>query len=204
MATRSLLTIGHSTHDVRTFLTPLDQNSVTAVADVRSIPRSRFMPHFNRKSLEGRLSDAAMKYVFMGSQLGARTEDVDCYVDGRVQYGRLAQTVQFNDGIKRLLEGAEKERIAIMCTEQEPLECHRTILVSRILFDRGCMVDHIHGAADWRATGAAMRRLTAKFGLDTADLFHTPAELLDQALDRQERRIAYVNQDLRAGGMQGP
>jgi uncharacterized protein (DUF488 family) len=200
VATGSLMTIGHSTHDVRTFLSLLVQNFVTAVADVRSVPHSRYTPQFNRKALDDCLRSAGIKYVFMGRQLGARTEDADCYIDGRVQYDRLAQTVHFNDGITRLLNGAKSERIAIMCAEQEPLACHRTILVSRILVDRRCTVDHIHGDGRVESHHMAMRRLTAKYGLDAADLFHTPDELVEEALDRQERRIAYVNEELRTGG----
>lgn len=145
MSSDMLMTIGHSNHDLDTLVGLLRQNGVTAVADVRSVPASQFAPHFNRKSLEPALQATGIKYVFLGGELGARTDDMSCYVDGRVQYGRLAQTRKFREGIERLAKGAVSERIAIMCTEGEPLNCHRTVLVSRVLVEGGATVQHIHG-----------------------------------------------------------
>lgn len=194
----TVLTIGHSTHDLRSLVRLLGQHEVTAVADVRSVPLSRFTPQFNRGSVERGLHEAGIKYVFMGKELGARTEDTTCYVDGRVQYGRLAQTPEFVSGIERLVEGAQTERIAVMCTEGEPLDCHRTVLVARVLTEHGVTIDHIHGDGGMESHTSAMQRLMARFGLADADLFRTPAERLDEALSRQEHRIAYVNEEFRA------
>ncbi|WP_409236638.1 DUF488 family protein [Streptomyces sp. PA5.6] len=195
MSSDMLMTIGHSNHDLDTLVGLLRQNGVTAVADVRSVPASQFAPHFNRKSLEPVLHDAGVKYVFLGEELGARTDDTSCYVDGRVQYGRLAQTRKFREGIERLTKGAVTERIAIMCTEGEPLNCHRTVLVSRVLVEGGATVQHIHGDGRVESHDSAMERLMAKFGLAEPELFRTPDERLDEALSRQEERIAYVRQD---------
>ncbi|MFI1679079.1 DUF488 family protein [Streptomyces sp. NPDC020607] len=195
MSSDMLMTIGHSNHDLPTLIELLRRNGVSAVADVRSIPASQFAPHFNRKSLEPALRESGMKYVFLGEELGARTDDTTCYVDGRVQYGRLAQTRKFRQGIERLTKGAVTERIAIMCTEGEPLNCHRTVLVSRVLAEGGATIHHIHGDGRVESHDSAMERLMAKFGLSEPELFRSPAERLDEALSRQEERIAYVKQD---------
>jgi uncharacterized protein (DUF488 family) len=203
MTPNPVLTIGHSTHDASTFLNLLRRHAVTAVADVRSMPVSRFTPQFNRDTVKSGLYAAGIKYVFLGRELGARTEDDACYVDGQVQYDRLAQTVEFLSGIERVLKGAQTERIAIMCAEQEPLDCHRTVLIAQVLVKRGATVGHIHGNGNVESHTAAMQRLMAKFGLDQADLVHTPAERLEKALSRQENRIAYVREELQVGGMQG-
>ena len=90
-----VLTIGHSTHSAEAFLALLRQHQVEAVADVRSSPFSRFNPHFNRVPLEQCLKANGILYVFLGKELGARSEDRSCYLDGRVQYARLAQTPLF-------------------------------------------------------------------------------------------------------------
>lgn len=119
-----------------------------------------------------------------------------CYVNGKVQYERLSQTYEFDRGIERLLEGTRTEQIAIMCSEAEPLECHRTVLIAQVLADRGVAIDHIHRDGRVESHGMAMHRLMARFGLRQADLFHSPAELLREALIRQEHRIAYVNPEL--------
>jgi uncharacterized protein (DUF488 family) len=87
-----VLTIGHSTHPIETFLGLLHQHGVTAVADVRSAPYSRFNPQFNKDALEHDLKEHGIRYVFLGRELGARSDDPSCYDKGRVQYGRLART----------------------------------------------------------------------------------------------------------------
>ncbi|TDC03257.1 DUF488 domain-containing protein [Nonomuraea longispora] len=200
MTSNILLTIGHSTHTSSAFLNILRQHEITAVADVRSIPVSRFTPQFNRDNVKRGLYGAGIKYVFLGKELGARTTDATCYVDGRVQYGRLARTPEFASGIKRLLQGARTERIAIMCTEQEPLECHRTILIAQVLAEHGVTIDHIHGDGRTECHASAMQRLMAKFGLDQDDMLYTPGERLEQAVSRQERQIAYFNEDFATTG----
>ncbi|MCC8334830.1 DUF488 domain-containing protein [Streptomyces sp. R1] len=188
------MTIGHSTHQLPEFMRLLQQNAITAVADVRSIPASRYAPQFNQRSLESALRDRGLKYVFLGEELGARTRDASCYVDGRVQYHRLAQTREFRLGIDRLERGAKTERIAIMCTEGDPLSCHRTVLVARVLSSRRLEVQHIHADGRIETHASAMKRLMAKFGLEQDELFRTSDERLAEALSRQESEIAYVSE----------
>lgn len=200
MTPYTVFTVGHSTHSSSGFLSLLQKHAITAVADVRSMPVSRFTPQFNRYAVERILSEVDIKYVFLGKELGARTDDLTCYVDGRVQYDLLARTSDFVSGIKRLRNGSQSERIAIMCTEQEPLDCHRCVLVARVLEEDGIAVEHIHGDGHIEDHATAMRRLMANFGLDQEDLFRTSAERLQEALDRQEQRIAYVNEELRIDG----
>lgn len=193
--TLTIYTIGHSRHSIEHFIELLAQHRVTAVADVRSTPASQYSPHFNRASLKRSLREAGIEYVFLGRELGARSTDPDCYVDGQVQYRRLAQTPEFKDGIRRLRNGMETERIALLCAEQEPLDCHRTVLVSRELAELGVEVQHIHGEGRLERHDDAMLRLRTGLGLGQPDLFHSSEELLDEALARQEKRIAYVDPD---------
>jgi uncharacterized protein (DUF488 family) len=200
MTPHTVFTIGHSTHSSSGFQSLLQKHEITAVADVRSMPISRFAPQFNRYAVERILSDIDIKYVFLGKELGARTEDLTCYVDGRVRYDLLARTSNFASGIKRLRNGAQNERIAVMCTEQEPLDCHRCILVAQVLEGHGITVKHIHGDGHVENHDSALQRLMANFRLDQEDLFRTSAERLQEALDRQEQRIAYVNEELRIDG----
>jgi uncharacterized protein (DUF488 family) len=108
------------------------------------------------------------------------------------------QTPEFVSGIERLVKGTQTERIAVMCTEGEPLDCHRTVLVARVLTEHGVTIDHIHGDGRIESHTSAMERLMVRFGLAQADLFRTPAERLEEALGRQEHRIAYVREEFRA------
>src|SRR5687768_1721419 len=110
-----ILTVGHSTHPLEGFAALLHRNAVTAVADVRSVPHSRLNPHFNGDSLKRSMQTYGIKYVFLGRELGARPRDPSCYVNGRVQYARLAGTGLFQRGLDRLVRGSAKHRIAVLC-----------------------------------------------------------------------------------------
>lgn len=186
-----ILTIGHSTHSAEAFLALLYRHGVDAVVDVRSFPYSRFNPQFNRENLERFLERNGIHYVFLGKELGARTEDRSCYEKGRVQYGRLAQTPLFQSGLDRVRQGAQRHRVALMCAEKEPLECHRTLLVGKALVERGLVVRHIHADGHLEPHETAMERLLDVTGLPKADFFRSKEELLAEAMVRQEERIAY-------------
>ncbi|PVG84037.1 hypothetical protein DDE18_05495 [Nocardioides gansuensis] len=189
----TVFTIGHSTHEIETFLALLSTHRISAVADVRSTPASRFNPQFNRDALKSFLSKAGIAYVFLGKELGARSDDPSCYVDGKVQYDRLSQAPGYRAGIERLKSGSADHAIAIMCSEREPLDCHRTVLVSETLVAEGVNVVHILGDGTLESHDQTRRRLRELHGLAEDDLFHTEEELVAQALSRQEDRIAYVD-----------
>lgn len=188
----TVLTIGHSTLQIDKFLALLVKNNITAVADVRSSPYSRHQPQYNREQLKRSLRSSNVKYVFLGDELGARSKDEDCYRNGRVQYELLAQTSLFQAGIARLRHGVRSQRIALMCAEREPLDCHRTVLVARVLDGMGINIVHIHSDGRLETHQDAMDRLLDKVGLPRGDLFRSRAELVSDALSRQEVRIAYV------------
>jgi uncharacterized protein (DUF488 family) len=188
----TIFTIGHSTHPQEPFIDLLQQHSITALCDVRSKPYSRMNPQFNREELEQALQARGIAYRFLGKDLGARSDDPACYEGGKVQYARIAQTELFKHGLKRVLSGVKEGlRIAIMCAEKEPLECHRTILVARHLAALGLRVEHIHADGHLESHDAALSRLAQIFNLPEGDMFHTREEFLADAYCRQEERIAY-------------
>ena len=189
---RTVFTIGHSTQEQECFIRLLLRHEISAVCDVRSKPYSRFTPQFNREALKLGLRNQGIAYAFLGEELGARSEDRSCYRDGIVQYERLAHTTGFQRGLQRVFDGAVNgHRMALMCAEKEPLECHRTILVSRYLIGRGLDVQHIHEDGELETHAAAMGRLLRLLRLPEEDLFRTPADVLEDAYLLQERRIAY-------------
>jgi uncharacterized protein (DUF488 family) len=191
-----VFTIGHSTHSIDAFIALLRRHAVTAVADVRSAPFSRFNPQFNKEALARSLKARGIKYVFLGRELGARSEDRSCYENGRVQYARLARTKSFHSGLGRVIRGAHDHRVALMCAEKEPLECHRTLLVARALIEHGVAVHHILADGRLETHGDAMVRLLSVLGLPREDLFRSKQELIEHALALQEERIAYVDERL--------
>lgn len=188
-----ILTIGHSNHSLDGFLTLLSKHRVTAVADVRSAPYSRFRPHFNRKALEASLDARGIRYAFFGRELGGRPDDPACYEGGRVDYERVAATRGFRDGIARVVDASSRYRIALMCAEKEPLDCHRTLLVARALDAAGAAVEHILADGAVETHGRTMDRLLAALDLNPdCDLFRRREELVADAIALQARRVAYV------------
>jgi len=188
-----IYTIGHSNHPIERLVALLQQHRIEALADVRSNPYSRFNPQFNREKLQASLAAAGIKYVFLGEELGARSKDPACHDEsGRVSYAKLAATPLFRHGIERLQTGMQQHRIAIMCAERNPLECHRTILVTRELEKVGIPVTHILHDGSLEPNRAAMTRLAADLKLASADLFRTPEELIQDAYDQQGSRMGYM------------
>jgi uncharacterized protein (DUF488 family) len=195
-----IYTIGHSNHPIDRFIALLQQHGIDAVADVRSTPYSRFNPQFRKERLDTALADAGIRYVFLGDELGARSKDPACYDEkGRVSYARLAATDLFRGGIERLLTGMRNHRIALMCAEREPLDCHRTILVARELERAGVPITHILADGSLEPHRHAMERLASNLKLAETDLFRTADELIEDAYDKQGAQIAYVRSDKERG-----
>lgn len=189
----SVLTVGHSNHQLEHLLRILHANEVTAVADIRSEPYSGFSPQFGRESLKASLETAGIDYVFLGDELGAHPKDPACYKGNKVQYKLMAQTPLFQHGLKRVVTGSERHRIALLCAEKEPLECHRSVLISLALEALGMDVFHILEDAAVETHDQTMNRLLKKYGLNGPDLFRTKDQLIEEACARQEQEFAYVN-----------
>jgi uncharacterized protein (DUF488 family) len=186
-----IYTVGHSNHEIDVFLDLLKQHNITALADVRSSPYSRMNTQFNRENLKQSLTEVGIDYVFMGEELGARTQDESCYVGGKMNFDLRAKTEQFLSGIERLASGRTSRKIAMMCAEKEPLSCHRTILVARALEERSIPVEHILEDGSLEPHRDSLVRLRELFKLPEADLIHTPEEMIDEAYFRQAEKIAY-------------
>ena len=197
-----VLTIGHSNHALDSFIALLHQHHITALADVRSAPYSRFNPQFNRESLASSLKRCGIEYVYLGQELGGRADDPACYENGRVRYDRVVETESFRHGLDRVVHGAAKYRIVLLCAEREPLECHRTLLVAPALDERGVEVAHIHADGRLESHGETMDRLLDRFNLRSAgELFRTtqPREkLVAEAIELQAKRVAFVDENLSA------
>jgi uncharacterized protein (DUF488 family) len=189
----TIFTVGHSTHEIWKFIELLKMHDITAVCDVRSSPYSRFNPQYNRESLKDNLLKNGIKYVFLGKELGARSDDPTCYQDGNVQYDRLAKTELFQLGLERLLKGARDYNIALVCAEKDPIECHRTILVSRELERKGHSISHILETGEIETHDEAIERLIKGLNADQDyDLFLTKEEIRNQAYSKQAEKICYT------------
>lgn len=132
----TIYTIGHSNHPWERFLELLNVAKIEVVIDVRSYPRSRW-PQFNKDVLRDRLCAAQMGYRYLGAELGGRGDATT------VSYQEIAKSAPFQEAIKAVVAIAVKSPSALMCSEHEPLECHRCLLLGRRLLDQGMEVVHI-------------------------------------------------------------
>ncbi|MBC8135905.1 MAG: DUF488 domain-containing protein [Fibrella sp.] len=149
--TLTVWTVGHSNQSVESFLRLLTDAGIDTLADVRTEPVSRYLPQFNQRDLQEALESAGIRYVFFGDSLGGRPPETRYYDEaGHVLYDRMAESERFQNGVEKLLRGARRGlRIAMMCSEEDPLVCHRHLLIGRVLEKRhGVLTRHL------RADGA--------------------------------------------------
>lgn len=192
-----LLTVGHSNHTPEDFIELLASHGVTAIADVRSSPYSRFSPQFNRETLKATLASQGIAYTFLGRELGARSDNPLCYRDGKVQYALLAQQPQFFEGLARITEGMQRFNVALMCAERDPVECHRALLVARAMTERGSLVSHIHAAGTIEPQQEFESRLLSICHLPEGDMFRSREEFVSDAYKIQGDRVAYQDEEMR-------
>ena len=196
-----ILTIGHSNHSVEDFLGLLRGAGVTAIADVRSSPSSRHCPHFDRERLRESLQAEGMAYVFLGQSLGGRPADPSLYTDGVADYERMASTREFQRGVARVLDGAVRYRLALLCSERDPLDCHRFLMVSRALKAQGCEVAHVLCDGTVESMHVTEQRLIELTGVQQVGLFgRSEAGLLDAAYRIRARAVAYRLRGVRESG----
>ena len=139
----TIFTIGHSNHSFARFVELLKAAGIESVVDVRSQPVSRWVPHFNRTTLESALPGHGVHYVFLGRELGGRPADPELRQEGKPDYAAIAQAPPFRAGIERVIEMGKEKRIALMCAERDAADCHRFTLIGRELAARGQSVGHI-------------------------------------------------------------
>ena len=189
-------TVGHSNHTIQRFVELLTMNDISAIADVRSSPFSKHNPQFNKDALSSALRRQNIAYVFVGKELGARSEDPTCYVNGQVSYQKISETALFESGIERVLKGMRNYKVALMCAEKEPLDCHRTLLVGRALEKKGIAISHILADGSVESNPRTMARLLDMVGLPQDDMFRSHDELVEKACEMREQKIAYVEASL--------
>ena len=192
---RRVYTIGHSNHEFAKLLALLRLHGVTAVGDVRSAPYSKRYPQFSREPLEKALKESGIAYVFLGKELGARSDDPGCYESGSVKYDRLAKTALFQSGLDRVERGLDTHTLALMCAEKEPLHCHRTLLVARNVETRGISVEHILEDGSVEPHAETVSRLLRLLREPETDLFRSHEQIVMEAYEKWGDKIAYTREE---------
>jgi uncharacterized protein (DUF488 family) len=198
--TGRLLSVGYSNHTLEQFLALLRAAGVSALADVRTSPFSRYNPLTNGPQLSAALRAVGIAYVFLGEQLGGRPGPRELYDEDRVDYERVRQTAFFREGLERLIRGSETHVVAMMCGEEDPLDCHRGIMITPALVEKGIFPGHLRRDGRIETTPEMEQRLLAltKVGDGVVDgLFAAQLDeedqrkLLAEAYRRRAKKIAF-------------
>ncbi len=196
VTTGTLFTIGHSNHDLGDFLSVLINHGVQTLCDVRSRPGSFRFPQFNREPLEALLTSAGLRYEFFGEALGGRPADPRVYhADGRVDYAARRKSPEFIAGIDRLLELSRVTNTVLMCAEDDPLQCHRFLMICPALLERGVIPAHIRRGGILESQRDAEDRLLELHGrtaFATGSLFVSERDsAIEEALQLQAGEFAF-------------
>lgn len=191
-----LFTVGHSAADFSAFLNLLCRPGVSLLVDVRSRPQSARFPHFDRIELEQALPAAGIRYLFLGDELGGRPDDPKGYRgDGLVDYRARRKSSGFRTGIERIQIELEHNCVALMCAEEDPLTCHRFLMICPELTPLGIEPSHIRKGGIIESQRDAEDRLlnTQGFGdVATGALFSSDRETaLEEAYVAQAEKCAF-------------
>lgn len=160
--TVSIYTIGYGSRSIDEFIEALQEHAIAYLIDVRSAPYSRYKPEFSREPLEAELQRHGIRYVFMGDTLGGHPDDETCYdVNGKVDYEKVKETELYQSGIQRLqAASAQKQCVALMCSEGKPENCHRSKLIGETLERRNIQITHIDENNELQSQMHIIDRLT--------------------------------------------
>ena len=189
-------TVGHSNLEFSEFATLLRGAAIEALIDVRSSPQSVRFPQFTRSVLEKTLASEGVAYIFLGDELGGRPDDPEAYrSDGRVDYQVRRKSYAFRAGLERVLKESENRPVALMCAEEDPLDCHRFLMISPALVEAGVSPLHIRKGFRLETQQAAEDRLLADHNFTSAignTLFpEVRGEALEKAYTLQAQKAAF-------------
>ncbi len=191
-----LVSVGHSNHEWPAFVALLRRAGVTMVADVRSQPYSGYRPYFNKGPLESGLRQEDIAYVFLGDLLGGRPEQPSLYDDdGRIDYEYVRRSEAFQRGLDQLIQCQNGNIIAFLCSEEDPLDCHRGLMIAPALRERGFPPHHLRKDGSLETNDEMENRLLRETGVG--------AGLVDglfAALLTEEDRRAFVVEAYRRMG----
>jgi len=157
----AIYTVGYGARSFEELAELLARNEISCLVDVRTAPYSRFKPEFGKQALETALPGRGIRYVFLGDALGGRPDDPSCYMDGKVDYDRVREKAFFQRGIERVGKATgQGMRLALMCSEGKPEECHRSKLIGPTLAAQGIAVAHIDEEGVVRTQEEIIARLT--------------------------------------------
>lgn len=179
-----IYTVGHSTHQLDYFLELLKEFGVTCLIDVRSVAASSYNPQYNKESLTKFLKTNGIQYLHFAEEFGARHSEPELLdEEGKVDFEKVRRSFAFKNGVERIWQGLDKGfTISLMCSESEPLECHRFSMISIALDNDGFDVKHIMKDKILKTNADLEKQLLKKYDkkLHKPDMFNPNISLNDQ------------------------
>lgn len=195
---KTLFSIGHSQHEISYFVNMLKTHDINYVLDVRSVPYSKYAINYNREHIKKILNEHDIEYAFMGDFFGARPKNLSLYQpNGYLNFERVENSQAFKIGFQNVKKGIDQGyRIAFMCTEKDPIDCHRAILVSYAFYKSGYSINHIMSDNTIQTQEDINKRLLDMHFPDRNQLsfFET-----DHVSDEQYLKEAYRKQNQKIG-----
>ncbi|MDR3127131.1 MAG: DUF488 domain-containing protein [Tannerellaceae bacterium] len=172
----TIYSIGHGNKSIEEFIQELKSFDIGFLIDIRSNPYSKWYPQFNQIPLKKEIEKNDIKYVFLGDKLGGLPNDRSCYdINGKVVYDLVKNKDFFQEGLNRLITANSKTiKVAIMCSESKPEECHRSKLIGKELLKTNISVNHIISKNKVKPQEIVISELTDGFGV--VDLFKNRIE----------------------------
>ena len=186
-----LYTVGHSNYSIERFVALLGSHGIEQVTDVRAVPYSRRFPQFSREPLQRALAAADIVYVFAGDRLGGKPRELAHISDANERFRVIAARTGFGDGLAQIVEHANERKLAIMCAEREPSQCHRALLVCRHLKPYNLEIRHILGDGALQPQADLETRLVEAAGLTPLPLLadeNAWSEAVEQAFEQLGKR----------------
>lgn len=163
-----IYSIGHGNRSIEEFISLLMKYKIQYLIDVRTNPFSKFNPNFNREVLPKFCKENNISYVFMGDGLGGKPKDRTCYDnEGHVVYRKIREKDFFNKSANRLITAYQKNlKVACMCSEINPCDCHRSKLIGEYLTDNDIEMLHINKKGDLITQSEVINEITQGYEMD--------------------------------------
>ena len=190
----TIFTLGHSTLEPEFFANLCKSAEIDAIADVRSVPYSRRAPQHNREAIEEYTRNFGIAYVYLGHLLGGRPARPSLFLpSGRADYRSMRSSPDFIEGLERLRKGLEKYNIGLMCGEEDPITCHRALLIAPVLAKIGLIPAHLRKGGRIESQREFEDRLMEATGSGAiqGDLFENRDSLVDRAIEAMADRHAF-------------
>ncbi len=179
-------TIGYAGITLDKFLEVMRELNVSTLIDVRSLPKSKYFYKFNDNNLKEMLAKINVDYENWKNEFGARQENLDFYQNDVLDYEIFAQSKQFENGIEKIKKIVkENKTICLMCSEIDPINCHRAVLCGRNIARQSIEVKHIIAKRD----GSIKIENNKEF--EHRLMAETKIDNLEEAYRKQNKKIGY-------------